>query len=298
MLFGYLDSILSVISFPLTKFLIPFGEDKNGNPRGLTLYAVVILIGAYVAYLVADKKIVKAGYKHGIFETLLYIVFPVGIVGGRIWYVISEWESFKGASFMDIIAIWDGGLAIQGAVILGVAAGVIYMMLRHKEVPLLLAADVILPGVLLAQAIGRWGNFFNHEVYGAAQARAGWSFLPNFILNQMYVEGHPDQVYVPLFLIEGILNILGYFLITYGIGKGLKKFTVKGDLAFSYVLFYGTIRVILEPLRDPQFIMAGQADGLRMSILMSWIYIAIGIVGIVTLHVVDFLRKKKEIKNA
>lgn len=290
----YLDSITPYLPVPFPKLIIDFGND-----RGLTFYAVFIIIGLIVAYIICDHKIQKAGYPHGIFENLLYIAFPSGIIGARIWYVIAEWnDKFAGRPFGNVFAIWDGGLAIHGGIVLGAAAGVIYMMKAHKEVPILLCIDIILPTILIAQAIGRWGNFMNAEVYGYEVARSSWSFLPDWILNQLeYSAKVEGNIVLPLFLIEGCLNIAGYFLIVYGVGKSLKKFLVPGDIGALYLVTTGLIRFVLEPMRNEEFQMGVTTDGVVKSQITSGIFIGLGILAIVVLHILDYLNKKDKKKT-
>lgn len=291
---GYLESIAPFLTYPLNKLVIDFG-----NGRGVTFYAVVIIIGALTTYFISDYYVAKAGYGHGQLETCLYLAFPAGIIGGRLWYVIANWNiDFAGRPFENVFYIWNGGLAIQGGVLLGAAVGIAYMMWKHKNIPILFLIDTIVPAILLAQAIGRWGNFTNKEVYGSAVAVSNfpWSILPTWIKNQMMVDGDPTKIYVPLFLIEGICNVAGYFLIAYGAGRGLKKYLVPGDQGLLYLVVYGVIRFFLEPLRDPEFIMgvgSNGGDGVMRSSVMAILFIVAGILGIVVLHVLDYRKKKQ-----
>lgn len=291
LVFCYFDSITPYLPVPFPKLIIDFG-----NGYGLTFYAAFIIVGLIVAYIICDHKIHQAGYPHGIFENLLYIAFPAGIIGARIWYVIAEWsDKFAGRPFGEVFAIWDGGLAIHGGIVLGAAAGIIYMMKAHKEVPVLLCIDIILPTILIAQAIGRWGNFMNAEVYGYEVARSSWGFLPDWILNQLADSAKTEgNIVLPLFLIEGCLNIAGYFLIVYGVGKGLKKFLVPGDIGALFLVTTGLIRFILEPMRNEEFQMGLTTDGVVKSQITSGLFIALGVLAIVALHVLDYLNKKKK----
>lgn len=292
----YLEAITPILKFPLNKLIVDFGND-----RGVTYYAVFIITGALTTYIISDYYVAKAGYGHGKLETCLYLAFPAGIIGGRIWYVIAEWERdfapFVQQDPAKIFRIWEGGLAIQGGVLLGAAVGIGYMMWKHKDIPIMFLIDTVVPAILLAQAIGRWGNFTNKEVYGGAVAVNSfpWSILPTWIKNQMIVVENfiedPTRIYVPLFLIEGICNVIGYYLIAFGAGKLLKKYLVPGDQGLLYLVVYGVIRFFLEPLRDPEFIMG--ADGVMRSRVMALVFIVGGILGIVSLHVIDYLKKKK-----
>ncbi len=285
----YLESLTPYMTFPLPKRIIPIGDG------GLTFYALFIICGAVVAYFISDDKIAKEGYPHGIFEDLLYTAFPAGIIGARIWYVIAEWNTkFAGRDFVEVFKIWDGGLAIHGGVILGAIVGVLYLRKKHKELPILKCFDIIVPTLLIAQAIGRWGNFMNAEVYGREVAMSDWSFLPTWILKQQATMAkEPGNIVIPLFLIEGIINIASYFLIVYGVGKGLKKYIVPGDIGGLYFVAYGIIRFFLEPLRNEAFIMGGHEQEVFTSQAMSAGFLVFGILVIVVLHVLDYKNKKK-----
>lgn len=294
LLFGFIEIISPIFTYPLNNYILTFGKNSNGETIGVTYYAVFIILGALCTYLISDYRVQKAGYKKGSLENLLYIAFPAGIVGARIWYVIANWQKeFAGQPFGKVFAIWNGGLAIQGGVILGALVGIIYMLKKHKEIDIFFLVDTIIPGILIAQAIGRWGNFVNKEVFGLQVARETWGFLPNWILNQMTVTG-TDKIYTPLFLVESVCNILGYILIVYVIGKGLKKYLVKGDLCCAYFVVYGIIRFVLEPLRDPEYKMGLiNGVGVEKSKVMAGVFIVAGIIGIVVLHVLDYKKNKK-----
>ena len=277
-----------------------FGQ-KQITIFGLSIayYAICILIGAVVAYKLSQYFIKKRGYDPEALETLFYIAFPSGIVGARLWWVIAEgaWDRWW--------KIHEGGLAIQGGVLLGAIVGIIYMRTKRKNIPILTAVDCIVPNILIAQAIGRWGNFFNQEVYGKCVDR--WSWLPDFLENrfifQVTNDGYTkiplcdtaDQMVVPLCFIESILNIIGFFLIVFGIPalskfinkKISSKYTVaEGSLMGAYFVWYGIVRAILEPLRNTDFQM-GSTDGVTnlLSVYMSVIFIVLGIAIIVLCHI-------------
>ena len=149
-------------------------------------------------------------------------------------------------------------------------------MIRRKQYSRGEVLDVVLPTILLAQAIGRWGNFFNQEVYGATTST--WTFLPVFIQKQMTIDG---EFRVPLFLIESLVNIGGYFMIRYAIGKGLKNLILPGDQGFTYFLWYGIVRAIMEPLRDPKYNMGETGN---WSSIQAYIWIGFGLLAIVANH--------------
>jgi phosphatidylglycerol:prolipoprotein diacylglycerol transferase len=300
----FMQGLGSFLTYPLYN---GFGWDNDGTFKmtkagdsasgfHIAWYGLIILFGALVSYWVADHKFYKEFHKHGILETLILWAFPAGIIGARVWYVVGNWDrEFADQPWYSVFEIWNGGLTIIGGAFFGVLVGYIFLRLRRKYVDPRWAVDVCVPAVLLAQAIGRWGNFFNCEVYGrVVNISDGWGWLPNWILGQMNISNSgvaltEGTIHVPLFLIEGMLNIAGYFLIVYGIGKGLKRYTVKGDLAGFYFLWYGVVRFILEPFRDTSFNMGTDDSWSKVN---SLIYIIIGVLIIVFLHLHDYCVKE------
>ncbi len=263
----------------------------------LTFYGLIIVSGVFVVYFICDRQFYLEYKKHNILDNLVLIAFPSGIIGARIWYVVGNWERmFKGRPFTDVFAIWDGGLTILGGAAFGALAGILFIIFRRKYVKLSFAMDVCIPSILIAQAIGRWGNFFNCEVYGkAVELSNGWQWLPTWIANQMAVSNSGSvvldagQIYAPLFLIEGMVNLAGYFIIRYGIGKGLKKWLKGGELAASYFIWYGIVRFIMEPLRDEAFNMG--TDN-AWSVINSLMYILIGVGMIAIIQLLSYQKKE------
>lgn len=277
-----------VLSFPLPKG-IPFGD----NPV-VHFYALFILSGALLVLAISDHEFYKKYGKHGILENVFYVAFPAGIIGARIWYVIGEWHKFNG-NFMKMIDFRDGGLAIMGGAMFGIIAGVLFFLKYRKEYDPFFAADVIIPTILIAQAIGRFGNFTNQEVYGGiinASEIGNYWFLPAFIKENMFIAGEFRQ---PFFLYELLLNLVGYFVIRFAIGEALKKYRKPLDLAFMYLVWYGAVRFIMEPLRDPQFRM-GETN--VWSEYNALILLIVGVVGIVANHVIRYVLNKKALANA
>lgn len=288
-LFVMLDGFvgLEIITFPLMSKI--YFNVQTG--QGIAFYALFILAGALLSLFLSDHEMYKKYKRHGMLESVFYVAFPAGIVGARIWYVIGDWYRFA-ADPIKMFYIWEGGLAIMGGALFGILAGVLFVKFRRKEIDLLFAADVIIPTILLAQAVGRWGNFFNQEVYGAALANMdGYFFLPNFIKENMFIEG---SYRVPLFFIESMTNIAGYFAIRYGLGIGLKNVKQPLDMAFSYLIWYGLTRVIMEPLRDTSFNMG--TDG-NWSYIWGFVFVGVGILLIVGNHVIRYMLTKKKVQE-
>ena len=165
------------------------------------------------------------------------------------------------------------------------------MLLARKWVDIRFAMDTIVPTILLGQAIGRWGNFFNSEVYGQTVAlNSGWNWLPGVISGQMGWDCAEGMIHVPLFLIESMLNIAGYFLIAYLIPFLWKKNRGLGVLSGFYLLWYGVVRIIMEPLRDSNFNMG---VGGNWSVWNSMVYIILGVLLVAAFQIIWVVQKGK-----
>ena len=297
--------LVNAISFtagPLTP--------ASHNPGGLTItfYALFILSGAIIVYFLCDHRFYQEYGKHGILESLFFVAFPAGIIGARIGYVIGNWngdvssgvESFASrvarGEWWAPLAIWEGGLTIISGALVGVIVGVLWFLWRKKEYSIWLAIDVIIPAVLIAQAIGRIGNFFNCEVYGNTVDIQTLSWLPKIIVNNMQFtpSGNPapaGMMFVPLFLLEAITNIGGYFIIRYCFGEGMKKYLEMGDLAALYFVWYGYTRVIMEPLRDQTFNMGTKG---YWSWFWAFFFVLGGALAIASNHIGKYIYRRKK----
>ena len=264
----------------------------------ITFYSIFILTGAIIALLIGMYRIKLLGYQPSRLENLFLVAFPAGLIGARLWYIICQWNEFAPAFEINF---WKGlgglfgitdtgihiaGLAIEGGAFLGIVAGVLFVIFRRKEMKALDVADVVIPGILLAQAIGRWGNFFNQEVYGLAVDPAPWAWLGSWFTNQMTVNGAFRQ---PLFLIESLLNILGFLVLSFiTYNKWIKKHIAPGTAAAGYFIWYGTVRAILEPMRDPLFIMNDY-----ISVTTSIVFIVFGVLCLIFFNLYRYYLKKK-----
>lgn len=254
----------------------------------IRFYAIIILFGAIMAYYLAKYFTKKAGYDHTILEGVFYLAFPMGIIGARIWYVIAQWnKEFASQPFYTVFEFWKGGLAIQGGAILGILVGVLYVHYRKPHYNVLAIADNVVPCILIGQAIGRWGNFFNQEVYGMTTDSKNWSFLGDWFIEQMTING---EFKMPLFLIESVLNVIGFLLIMFVIARLLKKYLKPGYLIAAYLIWYGIIRAVLEPLRDSEFKMG---SNIMASQMMAILFVVAGIALIVGFYFLDKYMKKK-----
>jgi phosphatidylglycerol:prolipoprotein diacylglycerol transferase len=172
----------------------------------------------------------------------------------------------------------------------GILAG--YLVLRYYKVEMHFRrlVDMIVPNILIAQCIGRWGNFFNQEVYGECIPKSNVSWIPDFILDNMNggrIYCRTGYVATPLFLYEGILTLLGFILISIVIRKLYTK-RVDGQLGAMYLIYYGAIRIIMEPMRNEAYIMKFFGD-VSQSVFMSALFI---IAGISIIAILEVYRKK------
>ena len=280
----------------------------NSGHSGFTInwYGVVIVAGAILAYKLSDHHMYQRYGRHGIIDTCFLIAFPCGIIAARIWYVVGNWngDGAGGPNFSQmcangewyrIFAIWEGGLTILGGAVGGIVGGVLYMILKRKWCDVRFAMDVIVPTILIAQAIGRWGNFFNREVYGFVSDMSAWPLIPTWVRYNMaesFTGGLPasSNMYIPLFLIEGFFNVVGYFVIYHVVRRVWKeKYRPLGCLSGTYLIWYGIVRIIMEPMRDPEYNMG--ADGM-WSFWNSMVYIILGAVVIAGFYLFAYWRKK------
>ena len=294
-LFLFLDGYAPYLTYPLVNglnfkegFVTPAKGDASPN---LAWYALCILAGAILVYFISDHLMYKEYGKHGICESTFYVAFPAGVIGARLWYCIGE-----GMPIGDWIKIWEGGLTVVGGALTGIIVGVIWFMKKNPKYSIFVAVDCIVPTILIAQTIGRWGNFFNCEVHGLEVSLEYFKWMPEILQrNAAYSCTHgfasEGMIFLPLFLIEGIINMLGYFVIAHLFGKRLFKVLEPGDLGIAYIIWYGLTRVILEPLRDSEFNMGGKG-------YWSWIwcllYVLIGSIGIIANHIIRYVLKKRK----
>lgn len=286
-------------------------DSEHSGGLSVAWYGVIMVFSALVAYWIGDHRMYKKYGRHGILESTLLVAFPAGVIGARIWYVVGNWEKDGfNTNFWKVFEIWNGGITILGGAFAGILAGALWVIFRRKYVDLRIAIDFVLPLILLSQAIGRFGNFFNLEVYGNVVAvNDGWQWLPTWIQNQMQqfssyrdipstlapelhngltlVDGY---INVPLFLIEALLNLSGFFILSYLVPAVWKKHRAPGINMGLYFLWYGIVRIILEPFRNTNFNMGN--DG-NWSVINAGIYIGIGVVFIIFFEAFYFYRLKK-----
>ena len=180
------------------------------GPIEVAWYGIIIVIGMMLAIYLTIKEGEKRGLSEDFIIDTAFWILPLGIIGARLYYVLFELDYYLNNPG-QIFAIWEGGLAIYGGIIAGLAA--IYWRCKKEEVPFVLMTDIVAPHVLLAQAIGRWGNFVNQEAHGGEVSR---QFLENLMLPEFIIEGmHINGAYYhPTFLYESLWSLIGVALIS------------------------------------------------------------------------------------
>lgn len=243
------------------------------GPLRITWYAILIVSGAFVAYYFVQKDAKKAGYPAEILDDLFIGVLGFGIIGARIWYILFYDLSYYLSNPVKIITTWEGGLAIQGGLFAG--ALYVYFYTKRKRISFLRLGDCILPHVLFAQAVGRWGNFMNQEAFGEVVSEAFYRGWPSFIKNQMYING---AYRMPTFFFESVLNILGWVLIAFVFKKyGDNK---RGNRVYAYLMWYGVTRFFVEGLRTDSLYLG---ESIRIAQLISIIFLIVGTMGMLGL---------------
>ena len=254
--------------------------------RSIVFYSFFIMTGIVIAIFLSLKEVKRHGMKQDdLMDGVLWIV-PVAILGSRLWYVAFEWDSFAGGGFgptllrilgfssgtLDFSSFGLSGLAIHGAFFTAIVCAFIHTKIR--KIDFLTILDIVAVGFIVAQTIGRWGNFFNQEAHGnlvggitdgVANLTLEQQYhhlrhvlhLPEFVVNNMYIKAgfHGFDVapltgfYHPTFFYESMLNLVGFSLML--ILRRIKKVQI-GEIFAFYLIWYGGIRIFIETMRtDP-----------------------------------------------
>ncbi|HGL5181954.1 TPA: prolipoprotein diacylglyceryl transferase [Staphylococcus aureus] len=237
----------------------------NLGPLSVRWYGIIIAVGILLGYFVAQRALVKAGLHKDTLVDIIFYSALFGFIAARIYFVIFQWPYYA-ENPSEIIKIWHGGIAIHGGLIGGFIAGVI--VCKVKNLNPFQIGDIVAPSIILAQGIGRWGNFMNHEAHGGPVSRAFLEqlHLPNFIIENMYIN---VQYYHPTFLYESIWDVAG-FIILVNIRKHLKL----GETFFLYLTWYSIGRFFIEGLRTDSLMLT---SNIRVAQLVSILLILISI---------------------
>ncbi len=262
----------------------------------IAFYGVIIAIGMLVGVSFILKEAKRVGFNEDQFLDICIITIVVGVFGARLYYVIFAWDYYKD-NLSSILNIRQGGLAIYGGVLAGIAC--ISILCKIKKFELLKVYDVAIMGVIIGQIFGRWGNFFNRECFGqytdgpfamllpfsrvAADTGRGAVITPDMEQNRVSMNGTLYISVHPTFLYESLWNLaLLIFLIWY---RKRKKF--EGQIFFFYLIIYGAGRFWIEGLRTDQLKLWG--TNLAVSQVLAAVLVVIG----TALYVYNIKKNKK-----
>lgn len=261
----------NTVSFPglgIGEFTINPTAFKIAENITIEWYAIIICVGILAAFFTCDRLAKRFDLVSDHILDVLLVSLPAGFVGARVWYILGDLQSFD--SFMDMIAVWNGGLAIYGGIFGGCLAA--YFVCRFKKISFLNMLDLASIGFMIGQCIGRWGNFANVEVFGV-QTDLPWRMGVGVDCIAEYVH--------PLFLYESLWNLLGLlFIVAY---MDSRKF--KGELFLMYTAWYGIGRAWMENLRDGAYNL--HIFGLRINLVLA------ALAAVVAIALIILIRARK-----
>lgn len=240
------------------------------GPLPVRWYGIIIACGILVGYLIAQREAKKRGFPE---DTLMDIVVwsvIIGIICARIYYVAFEWGYYSQHP-AEIPMIMNGGIAIHGGLIGALTTG--FILAKRKGYSFFQLADIAAPSIILAQGIGRWGNFMNQEAHGPEVSKTFLEqlHLPNFIIDQMQIDG---VYYHPTFLYESLWNVLGFIVLIL-----LRKRLKIGQTFLLYTIWYSIGRFFIEGMRTDSLMLTEHikmAQAISISIIVVsiiiWLY--------------------------
>lgn len=263
----------------------------NIGPLTIRFYAIIIIVGAILGSWLASKQAKRAGKDPEIILDILPWLLIAGIIGARLWHVFTPSSSNQAMGVttqnylrnpIEILKVWNGGLGIPGGVIGGAVALLIYC--KAKKLNFLEWADFIAPGLLIGQAVGRWGNFVNQEVYGLP-SNLPWAITIDPLYRMKGFE--LVEKYHPLFLYESLLTLLSAGLLVL-ISRKWREKLFTGDLFLLYLVLYPAIRFFLEFLRlDPS-----PVNGINVNQTSMLVVLALAVLALILRHTIWAERPK------
>jgi phosphatidylglycerol:prolipoprotein diacylglycerol transferase len=230
-------------------------------------YSVLILFGMIIAVRLAERESKKFKFEKDFVFDIAFWIIVFGIIGARLYYVIFNFELYKN-DLLGIFKVWNGGLAIHGGILAGLITLIVYC--KKKDIKVLRVTDIAVPSLIIAQSIGRWGNFFNSEAHGPMTTLENLQNLhiPNFIIEGMKIGG---VYYHPTFLYESIWCLIGFIILL--IVRKYYKSLKCGQLTCIYLMWYGVGRLFIESLRTDSLMLGN----LKVAQLISIAMIVVGI---------------------
>jgi len=249
------------------------------GPFPIYWYGIGYAVGLALAYLILVRLAKRAGENEDILGNGIIIVAIAALIGGRLYHVIDQWDRYKD-NFLSIVQPPYTGLGVYGGIITGTVAAFLYA--RYKKAPFLRWADIVAPGLFVMQAVARWGNFFNQELYGTP-TDLPWG-IPIECAHR--IAAYPcsefpeaTTTFHPLFLYESISGIAGALVLIW-MGYHLRHRLRPGDLLFTFFIWYGAVRFLLEPLRQENWTF----NGIPTAMLVSLGFIVVGAAALLWRH--------------
>lgn len=230
-------------------------------------YSVLMLVAVIIGLILIQREAKRFGVKEDFMFNMAFWAIIFGYIGARLYFVLFNWDYFS-TNMGEIFQTWKGGLAIHGGIIAGLLT--IFVYTKKYHVRAIRYLDFMCVPLLLGQAIGRWGNFFNSEAHGAATTLEHLQnmHIPDFIINGMKIEG---VYYTPTFFYESIACLILFIAFMF---IRRSKYVKVGTMSGLYLIGYGIIRFFIEMSRTDALMLAG----LKVAQLVSIIMIIIGIV--------------------
>jgi prolipoprotein diacylglyceryl transferase len=249
----------------------PSVSDIAVGPFIIRFYALFIILGIVLAIIVSALRLQQRAAKAGVAIDIAIWTVPIGIIGARFYHVATHLNDYFGAGKnpVSVFYVWEGGLAIYGGLLFGALGA--YIGARQAGIKFFAYADALVPGLLLAQAVGRWGNYFNSELFGQPTTLPWGLEIP--MSNPAYPVGLPDgELFHPVFLYESIWSLLGIAVLLFI----EKRFNLQwGKLFAAYLVYYSLGRVFIESIRlDPAYVLFG----LRTNVWSAIAGIVVGLV--------------------
>ncbi|UXH43498.1 prolipoprotein diacylglyceryl transferase [Rossellomorea vietnamensis] len=240
------------------------------GPIQVHWYGVIIGLGIALGLYLVIRESKRLGLHPDTFIDLLVWAIPIAIICARIYYVAFEWDEYYADHPGDIIKVWNGGIAIHGALIGSVLTTVVFA--KIKGLSFWKLTDIAAPSIILGQAIGRWGNFVNQEAHGGEVSRSFLESLklPDFIINQMYIDG---AYYQPTFLYESLWSFAGLILLL--VLRRKADWLRRGELFLVYVIWYSIGRFYVEGLRTDSLMLGSLRFAQVISIVLIIAAIAV-----------------------
>ena len=229
-------------------------------------YSILIVISVIIAYVMIINESDRFKIKHEFVFNMMFWTLIIGIIGARLYYVLFNFKDYVNNP-IEILKVWKGGLAIHGGLLAGLITLIIYCKRYNMRVGKIL--DIVVVPLILGQAIGRWGNFFNHEAYGdllsgtlSYDALANMKIIPKFIINNMYING---SYHLPMFYFESIWCLIGFIIM---LVLRRRRYIKEKQILGFYLMWYGVARVVIEIFRTDSLMIGNIKVAIVVSVLM------------------------------